>query len=129
MYELFTVLYWLATLSVGVVLARLFLRTRNAGYIILGVALSVWPILWALPSFFFRAQIDKLVSGEPVLFPFSLVEGRMTVGELVATLNYTGQIIQAGLILVGLLLLSRKTNSVVAEPSNTPLHPTSSAVG
>lgn len=101
-----TVLYLVVLGAIGIVVVHRYKDTRSSGYLVLGAALVLWPLLTWIPNYFLRTQIDLMSNGQPN-FPFSLLEGRMTLGEILALLSVGARLIQMSLVLVGFLLLSR----------------------
>ena len=92
------------------VVVKKFRQTHNFGFLILGCGVLVWPlavnflrldILWLHPS----------VSDLPNFFPFTLVtNGRVTPGVIFLILTYASKLVQASLILTGILVLGRSIN-------------------
>jgi hypothetical protein len=100
-------LYGLVLLALAVVLVLRFRATRNVGYVVLGVALPLWPLVsWPLRTFL-HSQVDRFMDGEGMLFPLSLLADTTTAGTILRTFSYTLGILQVSLILVGFLLLAR----------------------
>lgn len=124
---IFQFLYAVVLIALGVILIRRYVQTRNIGYVVLGLALPLWPLLSWAPSLFLRNQIDRVASGKEAVFPFSLLDGRMTLGQIVATFSYGTRLVQISLVLLGFLLLSRSGNTL--EPPNSALQPTGVAGG
>jgi len=97
-----------AVLYVGaaVMVVRLCLRTRDAGFVWLGVAFFAWPSLSALLQ---RGERTLAFSRHGAsIFPFSLVtDGQMTEGSLLSYLLALHYLIGAGLAFVAILLLSK----------------------
>jgi len=102
-------------LAIAVVLVRKYLRTRDVGFVWLGIAVFIWPLVSGLLEYGERLLIDRLVRGHPVgFYPFTLVEhGQMSAGVLINSLNLTQRLIGACLLLVAALYLSR-TNAAAA---------------
>ena len=95
-------------LAIGVIPVQKYLRTRDVGFVWLGAAFVIWPLVSRLLQQGDRFLIDRIVHCEPVEFyPFSLVErGRMTIGGLVASFNRLQQLIGVCLLLIAALYLS-----------------------
>lgn len=108
------VLTIVAQLAIIVVLVRTFLRTRDVGFVWLGAAVVVWPLVSGLLDAGGRFLLDDHARGRLVgFFPFSLVErGQMTRGSLVLSLTYFKILVGFVLLLVAVLHLSktRSTN-------------------
>lgn len=116
---------WLAAvflqLAIVIVLVRTYLRTRNVGFVWLGVAVVIWPLVAGLLAWgrglLVRRYAQGLVLG---FYPFSLVErGRMTIGDLFVWLNMLQSLIGACLLFVAVLYLSKtnSTNPQTAAPT------------
>ena len=70
-------------LAIALLLLRRYLRTRDIGFIWLGVAVVVWPLVSRLLDAGERASIDRAIHHESVIYPFSLIErGQITIGGL-----------------------------------------------
>jgi hypothetical protein len=101
-------------LAIAVVLVRKYLRTRDVGFVWLGVAVVIWPLVTGLLEVGERSLIDRLVHGHSVgFYPFSLVErGQMSAGFLMTSLRLAQQVIGVCLLLVAVLYLYKaKSNS------------------
>jgi len=100
-------------LALALVLVRRFLRSRDVGFVWLGVAVGIWPLVSRLLDQGERVLIDRLVRGQLVgFYPFSLVEhGQMTLGGLIGLLNLWHQLIAVGLLLVAVLYLCKTKGS------------------
>jgi len=99
--------------AVAVLLIWKYRRTRDAGFLCLGLPLVLLPIV-ALPlALWLKVGVDRLVLGQQVsAFPFTLVEqGRLTMGGLLTLLNLVAHVVWGVLSLVAVLALngSRKT--------------------
>jgi hypothetical protein len=105
-------------LAVAVVLVRKYLRTRDIGFVWLGVAVLIWPLVSGL-----------LGRGESVLglhassghgdgfFPFSLVSsGQISVGDLFTSVHLLLNLIGIGLLLVAVIYLSRARSDSKSLP-------------
>ena len=99
-------------------------RSRGgAGYLVLLVALPMWPVLGnGVYRLLITPGIDRLIDGEAVsLWPFSLVSsGAISIGELVVRFSLAGSVLQSALTLVGIWLLRARLRS----PPNTRLQRT-----
>lgn len=98
--------------AVAVLLVWKYRRTRDAGFLWLGLPLVLLPLV-ALPlALWLQAGVDRLVLGEQVnAFPFTLVEqGRLTMGSLLTLLNLMEHVVWGVLSLGAILALkgSRK---------------------
>ncbi len=94
--------------GIAVALVVKYRRTGDTGFLWLGLALVVWPLLGFLEAPLVRVMVDRTLAGEPVVFPFSLVAaGRMSIGSLVASLGYSSRLVRSSLVLLGILHLYR----------------------
>lgn len=93
--------------AVAVLLGWKYRRTRDAGFLWLGLPLVLLPLI-ALPlAFWLQAGVDRLELGEQVSgFPFTLVEqGRLTLGSLLTLLNLVQHVVWGVLSLVAIVAL------------------------
>jgi len=107
--------------AIAVVIVRKYLRTRDVGFVLLGVAVVVWPLVSGLLQHGERVLIDRLAHGRPVgFYPFSLVERReMSAGVLITSLSLTEQIIGGCLLLIAVIYLSRpKAKAAATQNQN-----------
>jgi hypothetical protein len=102
-------LYFASYVLVAAVLVRNYLRSREIGFIWLGGAVLIWPLVLRVLERIERVYIGRLLRGEPVsFFPFSLVaHRRMSLGSLTTVLDLLQRIIGGGLLLVAVLYLAR----------------------
>ena len=94
--------------AVAVLLVWKYRRTRDAGFLCLGLPLVLLPIA-ALPlALWLQVGVDRLVLGQQVsAFPFTLVEqGRLTMGGLLTLLNLVEHVVWGVLSLVAVLALN-----------------------
>jgi len=102
-------LFLLAGVALVAAIIRKYLRTRDIGFIWLGVAVVIWPIVSRVldrgkDDFIFRLLRHERVG----FFPFALVEhGRMSVGSLDATFVLFQRLIGIGLLMVAVFYLRR----------------------
>jgi hypothetical protein len=108
-------------LAIVVIFIRMYFRTRDVGFLWLGVAVIVWPYVSGLLQAGERSITDRLLHQEPVgVYPFTLVErGQMTMGTLIASLSYGHLLIGHGLMLTALVYLSRARNNTNNTPKAT----------
>ncbi len=115
-----TLILWLTFLTIYVVVAaflvRQYLRTRNTGFVWLGVAVVIWPFVSNLLGAGQRLLYDRILNRQAVFSPFSLVEhGQTTFGTLTLYLAMLNNLIGAGLLLVAVLFLcNTKSNPQTA---------------
>lgn len=105
------------------VLVRRFRSTRNAGYLVLGVPLVLWSVVWWPVNLLLHAQIYRHLEGEAMLWPLSMLSGS-SVGSIVAVVTYSQRLFELGLLIVGFVWLGREDARVGAAPLNSALHPT-----
>ena len=98
---------------IAIILVRKYLRTRDLGFVWLGVAVVIWPLVSPLLEFGESSLLDRIAHHRVVgFYPFSLVEhGQMTVGDLFASLSLVHQLIGICLLLVAVLYLSKTKNT------------------
>lgn len=118
--ELATILFVLALLlhlAIAVVLIRKYLRTHDVGFIWLGIAVVVWPLVSRLVDLGSRGLINRIVHHESVgFYPFSLVaSGQMTLGELMLYLGLFGQLVGVCLLFVAVLYLANTRNPLQTQ--------------
>ena len=107
-------------LAVAVLLIGKYRRTGDVGFIWLGVAVVVWPVVSRLLLDPLKGvAIDRLIRGHAIgLYPFTLVErGRITIGEFAASVNWTEQFVGICLLLVAVLYLSKTKSKHSHEPA------------
>ncbi|MFH0952904.1 MAG: hypothetical protein V1873_01095 [Verrucomicrobiota bacterium] len=85
-------------------------RTKDAGFLWLGLPLVLFPLA-ALPlTFWLDAAADRLALGQRVgCYPFTLVEqGRVTLGELLTRMNLAEHAVWGVSALIAVLVLCRQ---------------------
>jgi hypothetical protein len=99
-------------LAIAVILIRKYVRTHDVGFVWLGVAVVLWPLLTRLLDAGERVFITRVVRHQFVgFYPFSLVErGEMTLGNLVASLQLVEQLVGVCLLLIAVIYLSKGRN-------------------
>ncbi len=114
MFEVMYPLNVIAFIGIVYVMVIKYRRTRDRGFIWLGLALVIWPLVAHCLEVGERVLIDRLSEGQTVsLYPFSLVSrGRITIGYLKATLILLHRFIENALILVALVKLHRGKRTV-----------------
>jgi hypothetical protein len=91
-------------LAIAFILVRRYLRTRDIGFIWLGVAVVVWPLISRLLEAGERVSIRN----QSVIYPFSLIEsGQMTAGALVTSLALSQQLVGVCLLLIAVIYLAK----------------------
>jgi hypothetical protein len=106
-------------IAIAAVLVRQYLRTRDVGFVWLGVAVVIWPGISRLLEGGEKIFIDRLIRHQSVgFYPFTLVaSGGMTSGSLVMSLAVFQQLIGVCLLLVAVLYLARAKNHPVRPVS------------
>ena len=96
-------------LAIAFVLVRKYLRTREIGFIWLGIAVVLWPLVTQLLNVGERLLVERIAKGHVVgFFPFSLVESRqITIGSLLMSLSISQNLIGVALLLVAVLYISK----------------------
>lgn len=96
-------------IAIAAILVRQYVRTRDVGFVWLGVAVVIWPGVSRLLEGGERVFIDRLIRHQSVgFYPFTLAEsGQMTIGSLVTSFAVFQQLIGICLLLVAVLYLSR----------------------
>jgi hypothetical protein len=117
-----SILSWLALISplaLALVLVRKYIRTRDVGFVWLGLAGVIWPLVSGLLVSGLLIQdkavmIAVMITGHFFRFyPFSL-HRQASAGSVVVVLWSVQQLIGVGLLLVAVLYLHRmKSNSNV----------------
>jgi len=103
--------------AVAVLLAWKYRRTRDAGFLWLGLPLVLLPLV-ALPlALWLQAGVDRLTLGQQVsTFPFTLVEqDRLTMGGLLTLLNLVEHVVWGILSLVAVLAFNSSRKVQVRE--------------
>lgn len=103
----------LLSVALAVVLIRKYLLTRDVGFVWLGVAVVVWPLVSRLIGHGESVLIRRLDSGQTVgFYPLTLVEsGQMSLGNLLVSLSLLHRLISVGLLLVAVLYLGKTKNT------------------
>ena len=117
-------------LNLAVIVALIigYRRTRNRGFLWLGAATTVWPLVSILLMAGEHALGDRLLVARRVpigFWPFTLVErGQVDPGEILSSLGVMRAIIGAGLMLVAGLQLSKSSAGTNRQATPAPLiHP------
>jgi hypothetical protein len=99
-------------LAIAAILVRKYVRTRDVGFVWLGAAVVVWPLVTRLMEAGESVYIGRLVRHQFVgFYPFSLVEsGKMTLGNLVASVQLVEQLIGVCLLLIAVAYLYKGRN-------------------
>jgi hypothetical protein len=105
--------------AIAVILVRKYLLTRDVGFVWLGGAVVVWPLVSNMLSAGERVLVGRISKHEWVPFyPFTMVErGKITLGSLIASLALIQQLIGICLLLAAVFYLSRTTKDSVSSTS------------
>jgi hypothetical protein len=109
LFSILAVTAVLLHLAIGVILVRKFIQTRDIGFIWLGGAVVIWPLLSRLLDAGERVLIERTLKHQwTPFYPFTLVErGQITLGSLVASMAMFQQFLGVLLLLIAVLYLSR----------------------
>jgi hypothetical protein len=107
---IFGCLVFASYITLIVVLILKYLRTRDAGFVWLGIAVVIWPLLSRLIDRGERIPLSRVLNHHPAgFFPFSLVDrGVMTIGDLLTTLALLRTLIGVSLLLIAVFFLRRE---------------------
>jgi hypothetical protein len=112
MPEVFPLLVLILNLALAVVLIRKYLHTRDVGFVWLGLAVLIWPLLSRILG---RFLADAAVHRRFGFYPFSLIaRGQMTMGAWALIIGSLEQCIGVALLLVAVLYLCRQRPSVAS---------------
>lgn len=101
-------------IAIAAILVHKYIRTRDVGFVWLGAAVIVWPLVSRLLEAGERVSIDRAIRKQAVIYPFTLiVSGQMTTGSLVSSFAVFQQLIGICLLLVAVLYLCRTKNHTV----------------
>jgi hypothetical protein len=106
MSEVFVVPTLLLNLALAVVLIRKYLRTRDVGFVWLGLAVVIWPLLSGSLG---RTLVDGIVTKR--YLSAAIERGQITTGSAVFMIGSAGQLIGTALLLVAVFYLCRKPTS------------------
>ena len=106
-------------LAVAAALVFKFLRTKDFGYIWLGIAVVLWPALSAPLNSKANALITLAGTGKgSTPFPFSLVQhGVTTMGDLFMLFSVSEALVGACLLLIAVLSLGKANGSLKPTPT------------
>jgi len=114
-FPLLTVAGIVLYLAIIAALVHKYRRTRDQGFLWLGVPLVILPLLGVPLDHELQLAVDMLAGGGRVgFFPFTLVErGTISLGSLVLLLGLVRQLEWSGLMLTAILMLHK------SKPSET----------
>jgi hypothetical protein len=105
-------------LAIATLLVRKYLRTRDVGFVWLGAAVVIWPLVSRLLEVGTRISIDRAIHHRYVIYPFTLIEsGQITVGGLAVSLTLLQQLVGVCLLLVAVIYLSKTKGADVQTAS------------
>jgi hypothetical protein len=112
--SIFLALALILQIAIAAILVRQYLRTRDIGWIWLGVAVVIWPVVSRLLATGEKVFIDRIARHEPVFHPSTLVaHGQITMGQLLESFVIFHQLMGACLLLVAVLYLSRAKSQTI----------------
>jgi hypothetical protein len=105
--SLVSVVVVLLHIAIAGVLIRTYIKLRDVGFIWLGVAVVIWPLMNRLIDTGERVFINRVANHQFVgFYPFSLVEsGKITLGSLVYYFQLAQQTIGVCLLLIAVIYL------------------------
>ena len=95
--------------AIAWVILRGYRNTRNIGFLVIGCGVLVWPLVSSLLMRILTDSILYSSINERTAIVDSILPGNLWVQLLLAR---TGNVIQAGLILIGLIAIERSVNSI-----------------
>lgn len=107
-------------IALALALVSKYMRTRDPGFIWLGVAVILWPLCTYWLNQTEANLLNRVIRGQPVgFYPFNLIASRrMTVPEFIRLNGSVQQLIGAALLLVGVMFLGRtKRESAPPAPA------------
>ncbi len=109
-------------LALALALLAKYMRTHDAGFIWLGVAVILWPLCAYWLNRSEAILLNRVIRGQPVgIYPFTLIASRrLTVPEFVRLSGSFQQLIGAALLLVAVLFLSRGKREPAPPVPATP---------
>ena len=97
-------------LAILVALVVKYRRTRDAGFLVLILAVVGWPLAAEIVVPVIQIQIDSIAAMHPVMYPFSLfAQGSRPLGELIAGARLLGRLVGSVLLFMAVCLLSRRS--------------------
>jgi hypothetical protein len=101
-------------IAIAAILVRQFLRTRDVGFVWLGAAVLVWPLISRMLDAGVRNSISRAVNGQAVIYPFTLIRGgQLSTGALVRSFAVVQEFTGVCLLLVAVIYLSRAKKHTV----------------
>ena len=94
-------------LALAYVLVHRFRSTRNGGYLVLAVPLVLWSFVWWPVNLLLRAQMDRHLDGEAMLWPLSLLSGSSAT-SIIQVVTSGMRLVETALVILGFIWLGRK---------------------
>jgi hypothetical protein len=106
---LFSVLTIALRLVIGVVLVRKYSLTRDRGFLWLGVAVVIWPLIAMMLNSAERMLLASFSNGQMAgVYPFTLVaQGQASISGLVSIFAFFENLIGMALLMVAVLMLGK----------------------
>jgi hypothetical protein len=95
-------------IATAVAVVTMYLRTRNVGFVWLGGAAVLWPILSSLLRMHVQGQAIRALRGEAVGSVPLIGHPDITYGALLEALSISGTVIATILMLIAILYLGRR---------------------
>lgn len=107
----YVILIFVAALHLALAVAVIvkYMRTRDVGFIWLGIAVVIWPIVSRLLDRGVRMAIDGTIKGHPIgVFPFTSVDrGEISIGNLLMIISLAESVIPTALLLIAVFCLCK----------------------
>ena len=94
-------------LAIAFVLVPKIVRSRDVGFVWLGVAVVVWPPLSLGLEYGQRVLVDRISTGESAVYRFLAEHGRVTIGDLVGWLTLSRQLVGLAILFVAVFHLCK----------------------
>ncbi len=99
--------------AVAVILVRKYVRTRDVGFVWLGVAVVAWPLASLLLRFGERDVVDRVFHHRSVIYPFNLIgQDQHRIFTLMTYFSLSKQLIGVCFLLVAVIYLAKGRSSV-----------------
>jgi hypothetical protein len=104
--------------AIAIVLVRKYTQTRDVGFVWLGAAVVIWPLVSKLLDAGERVLIDRTLHHQWSFYPLTLIQqGEMSIGTLVASLALFKQLMGVCLLLIAVLYLSKTRHTRDLHPA------------
>ena len=120
MIPVMAVLDFVLYVGIAWVIFKDYRHTHNVGFLILGCGMLLWPLVGGLWNMEMRVVLDRIANGNDTdFFPFTVIKtGQVSVGWFIAFSIYVYKIVQAAVILIGLLVIGRSVNLMHPRVAN-----------